>query len=470
MKVTIFFLIRYPTLRKKFTHPNNIYLTEIKIECLISVSKTTDMRKSVHFFLLLFLATTGTLSAQKSYIQCGKMIDVNSLQVKERMTIIIEANKIIDVKSGYVVGGAADKLIDLSKFTVMPGLMDMHVHIEGETKKGGVADRFTQNPEEIAFESLKYAEITLMSGFTTVRDLGGSGVNIALRNAINKGLVKGPRIFSAGKAIGTTGGHADPTNGYRRDIMGDPGPKEGVVNGIEDGRKAVRQRYKDGADLIKITATGGVLSLAKSGQNPQFTEEEIRVIVETAKDCGFIVAAHAHGAEGMKRAIRAGVTSIEHGTLMDDEAIALFKKHGTWYVPTITAGKSVADSAKIPGYYAPIIVPKALEIGAQIQNTFAKAYKAGVKCAFGTDAAVFAHGKNYMEFQYMVEAGMPPLETIKCATLNAAEMLGMKNTFGSIEAGKIADIIAVEGDPSSDIKVMKNVVFVMKEGVVYKTR
>lgn len=419
-------------------------------------------------FCLVLFSFTGF--AQKTYLQCGKMVDVNSLQVKQRVTIIVEGNKIVEIRNGYVSGTATDKLIDLQKFTVMPGLMDMHVHIEGETRRGSTADRFIQNPEEVAFESLKYAEISLMSGFTTVRDLGGSGVNIALRNAINKGLVRGPRIFTCGKAIGTTGGHADPTNGYRRDLMGDPGPKEGVINGVEDARKAVRQRYKDGADLIKITATGGVLSLAKSGQNPQFTEEEIRAIVETAKDYGFIVAAHAHGAEGMKRAIRGGVTSIEHGTLMDDEAIELFKKYGTWYVPTITAGRSVGDSAKIPGYYAPIIVPKALEISSQIQNTFAKAYKAGVKVAFGTDAAVFAHGKNYMEFQYMVEGGMPPLETIKCATLNAAEMMGMKSTMGSIETGKLADIIAVEGDPSEDIKVMKNVVFVMKDGVVYKSK
>jgi len=387
------------------------------------------MSKSLFLFLTLLLINSVVLQAQKTYLHCGKLVDVNALQMKERMTIVVESNKIVEVKTGFTTGSAADKVIDLSKFTVMPGLMDMHVHIEGETKKGGAVDRFITNPEDVAFESLKYAEITLMSGFTTVRDLGGSGVNIALRNAINKGWVRGPRIFTAGKGIGTTGGHADPTNGYRRDLMGDPGPKEGVVNGEEDGRKAVRQRYKDGADLIKITATGGVLSLAKSGQNPQFTEEEIKVIVETAKDYGFIVAAHAHGAEGMKRAIRAGVTSIEHGTLMDDEAIELFKKHGTWYVPTITAGKSVADSAKIPGYYQPIIVPKAMAIGAQIQNTFAKAYKAGLKVAFGTDAAVFAHGKNYMEFQYMVEAGMPALETIKCATLNAADLLGMKSTL-----------------------------------------
>jgi imidazolonepropionase-like amidohydrolase len=307
-----------------------------------------------------------------------------------------------------------------------------------------------------------------MAGFTTVRDCGGSGVNISLRNAINKGQVKGPRIFTAGKAIGTTGGHADPTNGFRKDLMGDPGPAEGVVNSPEDGRKAVRQRYKDGADLIKITATGGVLSLAKNGQNPQFTEEEMRAIVETAKDYGFRVAAHAHGAEGIKRAIRAGVSSIEHGTMMDDECIELFKKYGTWYVPTITAGQSVADSAKIPGYYPDVVAKKAIEIGPQLKNTFAKAYKAGVKIAFGTDAAVYKHGQNWKEFGYMIEAGMKPMDAIKAATINAADLLGMKDQLGSIEAGKLADIVAVDGDPLSSSAVFGKVVFVMKDGIVYK--
>lgn len=418
--------------------------------------------------LLLLIFTAISSFAQRTIIHCGKMVDVVDLSVKEKVTITLEGNKIVSVQKGYAKPQAGDKLIDLTNQTVMPGLMDMHVHMESETKKGALADRFIMNPEDIAFESARNAETTLMSGFTTVRDLGGSGVNIALRNAINKGLVKGPRIFTSGKSIATTGGHADPTNGYSRQLMGDPGPKEGVVNGIEDGRKAVRQRYKDGADCIKITATGGVLSQAKNGQNPQFTEEEIRAIVETAKDYGFTVAAHAHGAEGMKRAIRAGVTSIEHGSLLDDEAISLFLKYGTWLVPTITAGKSTSDSAKIPGYYSAIVTPKALEIGVKIQDAFARAYKAGVKIAFGTDAAVFAHGKNYMEFIYMVEAGMPPLETIKAATLNAADLIGMKSSLGSIEPGKLADIIAVNGDPVQDISTMKNVVFVMKEGKVFK--
>ena len=424
------------------------------------------MRKT--FFVLLSIISTQFLFAQKTYVWCGVLIDGISNEPKKNMTIVVEKNKIVAVENGFSKPGTPDKMIDLKTKTVTPGWMDMHVHMEGETSPTQYMERFTLNPSDIAFNTVPIAERTLMAGFTTVRDLGGSGVNISLRNAINKGLVKGPRIFTAGKAIGTTGGHADPTNGYRKDLMGDPGPAEGVVNSEEDGRKAVRQRYKDGADLIKITATGGVLSLAKNGQNPQFTEAEIKAIVETAKDYGFAVAAHAHGAEGMKRAIRAGVTSIEHGTLMDDETIELFKKYGTWYVPTITAGQSVADSAKKPGYYPDVVSKKALEIGPQLLNTFAKAYKAGVKIAFGTDAGVYKHGQNWKEFTYMIEAGMPAMQAIKCATINAAELLGMKDQLGSIEVGKLADIVGVDGDPLTDPKAFGKIVFVMKDGVVYK--
>ena len=336
------------------------------------------MKRLLALFVTLLFACILT-HAQQTILHCGKLIDVKNKAVLENMSVIIEGNKIVDVKQGYVQARPADKLIDLKNRTVMPGLMDMHVHLEGETKRGGVADRFTMNPQDIAFESVKYANITLMGGFTTVRDLGGSGVNVSLRNAINKGFITGPRIYTAGKSIATTGGHADPTNGYRKNLMGDPGPNEGVINGADDARKAVRQRYKDGADLIKITATAGVLSQAKDALGAQFTEEELKAIVETAKDYGFKVAAHAHGPEGMKRAIRAGVTSIEHGTYMDDEAIELFIKYGTWYVPTIIAGKSTADSARMPGYYSDIVTPKALVVGPRIQATFTKAYKAGVK-------------------------------------------------------------------------------------------
>lgn len=420
------------------------------------------------FLSLLCIFSLSLSHAQKTFIWCGTFIDGIANEPKKNMTIIVEKNKITGIENGFSIPGSADKSIDLKTKTVMPGWIDMHVHIENETKKGGLADKFINNPPDIAFESLKYAQVTLLAGFTTVRDLGGSGVNISLRNAINKGLVIGPRIFTVGKSIATTGGHADPTNGYRKDLMGDPGPKEGVINGPEDAYHAVRERYKEGSDLIKITATGGVLSQAKDGANAQFTEEEIKAIVAAAKDYGFKVAAHAHGPEGMKRAIRAGVNSIEHGTFMDEEGIQLMKQYGTWLVPTIIAGKSTADSAKIPGYYSDIVTPKALTTGLQIQNTFAKAYKAGVKIAFGTDAGVFQHGKNWIEFGYMIEAGMPAMDAIKAATINAAELLGEKDKLGSITVGKLADIIAVDGNPLLDSKVFGNVVFVMKDGFIYK--
>lgn len=423
----------------------------------------------MRIFLLASLQMLASfLFAQKTYIHCGQLIDVKKNELQKEMTIVVEKNKIVDVLKGYASAATNDKTIDLRSKTVMPGLIDMHVHVEGETRRGAAIDRFVMNPTDVAFESLKYMNVTLMAGFTTVRDLGGSGVNISLRNAIGKGQVTGPRIYTAGKSIATTGGHADPTNGYRKDLMGNPGPNEGVINGAGDAYHAVRQRYKDGSDLIKITATGGVLSQAKDGSNAQFTEEEIKAIVTAAKDYGFKVAAHAHGAEGIKRAIRGGVNSIEHGTYMDDEAIKLMKQYGTWYVPTIIAGKSTGDSAKIPGYYTDIVTPKALAVGPLIQATFAKAYKAGVKIAFGTDAGVFAHGKNWMEFVYMTEAGMPILEAIHCATVNAADLLGASNLLGSIEKDKLADIIAVDGDPVKDVNAMGRVRFVMKDGVVYK--
>jgi len=425
--------------------------------------------KATHpvFLLLLFLLFQQSF-AQQSYIHCGKLIDVVNKKVLEKMTIIIDGNKIVSIEKGYLQPKENQIVIDLKDKTILPGLMDMHVHLEGQSSKNSYLEKFTLNEADIAFRSKVYAEVTLMAGFTTVRDLGGSGVNIALRNAVNKGLVKGPRIYTAGKALGITGGHADPTNGWRNDLMGDPGPKEGVANGADECRKAVRQQVKNGADLIKIMATAGVLSMAKNASNPQFTEEEIKVIVETAKDFGIKVAAHAHGAEGMKRAIRAGIASIEHGTLMDDETMTLMKKHGTYYVPTITAGMSVADSAKIPGYYPEMVIPKALEIGPKIQATFKRAYKAGVKIAYGTDAGVYRHGLNAKEFEFMVEVGMPPIDAIRSATIHAADLLGVSDQSGSIEAGKLADIIAVNGNPLEDIKVLQDVSFVMKDGVVYK--
>jgi imidazolonepropionase-like amidohydrolase len=429
-------------------------------------SKTLAMRKIRLLLPLLFIYFF--TSAQKTYIWCGVLIDGIASEPRKNMTIIIEKNKIIAVEAGFSKPGAVDKTIDLKTKTVTPGWIDCHVHMEEETNPGRYLQEFTLNPADYAFQSSVFAERTLMAGFTTVRDLGGTTVNISLRNAINKELVKGPRILTAGRSIATTGGHADPSNGYRQDLMGDPGPKEAVADGVDDCRKAVRQRYKEGSDLIKITATGGVLSNAKNGSNPQFNEDEIKAIVETAKDYGFRVAAHAHGAEGMKRAIRSGVNSIEHGTLMDDETIALFKQYGTWYVPTITAGRAVADSAKIPGYYPELVTPKAIAIGPQIQKTFAKAYKEGVKIAFGTDAGVYKHGLNWLEFGFMIEAGMKPMDAIKAATIHAADLLGMKDELGTIEAGKLADIVAVDGDPLTDSKAFGKIVIVMKDGKIYK--
>jgi imidazolonepropionase-like amidohydrolase len=351
----------------------------------------------------------------------------------------------------------------------MPGLMDMHVHLTGEQSPQSDIEGFRLNPADYAYRSVGYAEKTLAAGFTTVRDLGGgSNVNLALREAIARGLIKGPRVFTSGRSIGTTGGHADPTNAMRADLVNAPTPEDGVINGADDARRAVRQRYKDGADLIKITATGGVLSVAASGQNPQFTEDEIRAIVETAKDYGFAVAAHAHGAEGLKRAVRAGVASIEHGTLLDDEGIALMKKHGTYYVPTMVAGEFVAEKAMIEGYFPPIVRAKAAEIGPRIKATFARAYKAGVKIAFGTDSGVSAHGDNGREFALMVGQGMTGLDAIRAATLEGATLLGVQDRLGAIEAGKLADVVAVPGDPIGDVRVMEQVGFVMKEGVIYK--
>lgn len=418
---------------------------------------------------LLFLnfLLSSFLWCQITIIHAGKLICGTSKDIKNVYSILIEKDKIIDVVEGYVDPGDGDKQIDLNNYTVIPGLMDMHVHLSGESNPKKYMERFTMNLDDYAYQSVPYAEKTLMAGFTTVRDLGGP-INTSLKNAIEKGHVKGPRIFSAGKALATTGGHSDPTNGMSFVLAGEPGPKQGVINGVSDARKAVRQQYKNGADLIKITATGGVLSVAKNGENPQFKEDEIREIVSTADDYGMHVAAHAHGVEGMKRAILAGVRSIEHGTLMNEKIIELMITKGTYYVPTISAGEFVADKAKIDGYYPDIVRPKAKKIGPQLKNTFKKAYKAGVKIAFGTDAGVSYHGENAKEFSYMVEAGMSHIDAILSATKTASELIERQDDLGTIEKGKFADIIAVKGNPLQKIEALEKVVFVMKNGKTYK--
>ena len=418
--------------------------------------------------LAFFFCSCAIAFGQDTYLHCGNIIDTGSGKILNEMTIVVSGKKIKSLEKGYSDPKEGDIVIDLKDKTVLPGLIDMHVHIEGQSSPKRYLNRFTQNEADVALQSTVYAERTLMAGFTTVRDLGGSGVNIALRNAINKGIVKGPRIYTAGKAIATTGGHADPTNGTKKELMGDPGPKEGVINSPEEGRKAVRQRYKDGADVIKITATGGVLSVAKSGTNPQFTIEEIKAITETADDYAMLTAAHAHGDLGMQRAIKGGIKTIEHGSFMSEETMELMKQYNVYMVATISAGKSVVEKAKEPGFFPEVVAKKALEVGALVQETFGKAYKKGVPIAFGTDAGVFPHGENAMEFGYMVEAGMPEMEAIQAATVTNAMLLGMEEELGRIQDGFLADIIAVDEDPTKNVATLKNVVFVMKEGVVYK--
>ncbi|WP_420316598.1 amidohydrolase family protein [Ekhidna sp.] len=416
----------------------------------------------------LFLAISCSIIAQKTIIHAGIIIDGVSKKPMNEKSIIVEGKQITSIEDGYVDASDGDVVVDLKNHTVMPGWIDMHVHIEGESSPDRYIRMFTDNPADKAFLSVDIAKRTLMAGFTTVRDVGGSGVNVSLREAIAKGLIDGPRIFTSEKGLSITGGHGDPTNGFRSDLMGDPGSKEGVVNSVEDARKAVRQRYKNGADLIKITATGGVLSVAKDGSGASFQEEEIRAIVQTASDLGFHVAAHAHGDEGMRRAVANGVKTIEHGTYMSDATMDLMIQKNSYLVPTITAGMEVAENAKKPGYYPKVVAEKAKVIGPKIQGTFARAYKKGVPIAFGTDAGVFKHGENAREFTYMVEAGMPAIEAIICATSNNASLLGMDDQIGTLKEGFMADIVAVPGNPLEDIEVMKAVNFVMKEGKIYK--
>ena len=411
---------------------------------------------------------TGAAQAA-TLIHAGRLIDGVSAAPRTRQTVVVEAGKIIAIEAGFRAPGPGDRVIDLSQGTLLPGLFDMHVHLTGEYSKTSEIDEYKLNEADVAIDSVVYAHRTLLAGFTTVRDLGDEfRASIALRNAINAHKVPGPRIIAAGKAIASTGGHADPTNGWARKFPADPGPEEGVINNPDDARKAVRQRYKDGSDTIKITATGGVLSIAKNGANPQMTEEEIRAVVTTARDYGFKVAAHAHGAEGIKRAVRGGVDSIEHGTFMDDEGMRLMKEHGTYYVPTISAGRWVYEQAQDPEFFPPIVRPKALEVGPQIQRTFSRAYKSGVQIMFGTDTGVSKHGDNAREFRYMVEGGMPAMEAIRAATSVPAKFLEIDDRTGSIAVGKLGELVGVPGDPLTDISVMERVVFVMKDDTIYK--
>ena len=413
-------------------------------------------------------AADAPAAAPVTAIHCGHLLDVLAGKMLGPTTVIVEGKRIRELAPGSNAPAGATE-IDLSSQTCLPGLIDSHTHLSTEFSPTYYVDDFHWNLADYVVRATIHARRTLLAGFTTVRNLGDQeNETVALRNAINGGLIAGPRIFTAGVPIGSTGGHADPTDGYRYDLAGDPGPDHGIINSVEDAAKAVRLHYKRGDDLIKIMPSGGVLDQSTSGDNSQLTLEEIKAVVATAHDYGFTVAAHAHGAEAIRRAVIGGVDSIEHGTFMDEQDMKLMKEHGTWYVPTITAGDFVARKAAVPGYYPPQVAAKAAAIGPLILGTAGRAYKAGVKIAFGTDAGVYPHGENAHEFELMVQAGMPPLFAIQAATVQASQLLKHDKDLGSVTAGKLADVVAVTGNPLDNISLLKQVSFVMKEGTVYK--
>lgn len=406
-------------------------------------------------------------SAQALTVDCGRLLDVKSGKWRDNVSVVVDQGKIVSVDAQQP-GGAGDH-VDLRAYSCLPGLIDSHTHLTDQFGPTTYSDQFRLNPADYAIRGTVYAKRTLDAGFTTVRNLGdGDNVSIALRKAIDAGLVEGPRMYTAGEPIGSTGGHADGTDGYRANLEGDPAAKESIINGPADAWKAVRQHYKDGADLIKIMPSGGVLDESRSADNPQLTEEEIKAVVAAAHDYGFTVAAHAHGAESIRRAVVGGVDSIEHGTFMDEQDMKLMKERGTWYVPTVIAGETVTAKAQIAGYFPPQVALKAAAVGPKILDTLGRAYKYGIKIAFGTDAGVYPHGENAREFAYMVQAGMPAIETIRAATLNAAELLKHADTLGQVTPGYAADLIAVKGDPLQDVTTLQHVEFVMKAGTVFK--
>jgi imidazolonepropionase-like amidohydrolase len=418
---------------------------------------------------LLVKTPAGLSSMQTQQIKvvyAGRLIDGVSNTVRNDVSVIIEGGRIREVRNGKAAIPGAE-VIDLSGYTVMPGFIDCHTHITFQLDKGRtLKDLIFKRNADIALEATVYAQRTLMAGFTTIRDVGaGDFIDVSLRDAINAGTIPGPRMFVATRILTITGGHGDFSAGLRDNLIPEADYQRGIVNSPEDGVRAVRYAVKYGADHIKIAATGGVLSLGDSQAGEQLTFAEMKAIVDTAHMLDRKVAAHAHGAAGLKNALRAGVDSIEHGTYLDDEAIVLFKEHGAYLVPTLSAGRWVQSRIND---YPPAIQAKAAGLGDRIGKAFGLAYRQNVKIAFGTDAGVYPHGDNAKEFGYMVEAGMSPMEAIMAATRNAADLLGASSRLGTIQPGRFADLVAVKGDPLTDIKLLTQVSFVMKEGRVYK--
>jgi len=396
---------------------------------------------------------------------------------RRNVTVIVRNGRIDGVVEGLTgpeltadrAAGASIHEIDLRDSTVMPGLIDCHVHLTNEFDQTIRTRAVTETDGYVAIKATVFARRTLEAGFTTVRDLGGKGTApFALRDAINNGLVPGPRILAAGEAISVTGGHGDDTLGFRADLFPPQGAGEGIADGPDACVKAVREQIKRGADVIKLMATGGVLSASASGLAQHFSDDELTAIVRTAHSMGRRVAAHAHGADGINAAIRAGVDSIEHGTYQDKESISLMKLHACYYVPTLLAADTVARNAQTPGYYLPMIADKARIVGPRALETFRAALDADLKIVFGTDSGVSAHGDNAREFALMVQGGMSPARAIAAATTAAADLCRLSDRIGSIEPGKEADLTAVRGDPLSDIRLLESVSFVMKGGAVVK--
>lgn len=420
-------------------------------------------------WLLLSILPASLAAAKVTIIHAGWLLAVPGEKFLKDRSIIIRDDRIEEIRTGFVTKdsfGENVEIIDLSTSYVLPGLIDCHTHISYETSDRDLENMMTYSDADRTVLGYVFGIKTLAAGFTTIRNVGGFGDEIfALRDAIEKGLIRGPRIQAAGAAITPIGGHED-INGLKPGVT--PNRSSGACNGPVDCQRAVREMAKRGADVIKLTATGGVLSRIAAGTGQQFTDAELRAIVDMAHMLGKKVAAHAHGKAGIDAALRAGVDSIEHGTYGDSDSYKLYKKTGAYLVPTMLAGAFVAEKAKIPGFFPPSIRKKAAAVGPIMLTSFGKAYKSGVKIAFGTDAGVGAHGANAGEFALMVNSGMPPMEAIKSATVNAADLLGLGQEIGTLETGKIADIIAVTDNPLKNITVLENVSFVMARGQIYR--